>query len=111
MTSASAALPKGVERVYARADSGCEAVEAYERRGWQFIISARNTARLVEALKAAEWKPSPFDRVRKQQRVAAGALGTDALAGPGIVPVSSLAAYQWTFSTSMMREICSSSCG
>src|SRR5438093_10423707 len=32
---ASAALPKGVERVYARADSGCEAVEAYERRGWQ----------------------------------------------------------------------------
>ena len=59
---ASAALPKGVERVYARADSGfycCEAVEAYERRGWQFIISARKTARLVEALKAAEWKPSP----------------------------------------------------
>src|SRR5438552_5469680 len=46
---ASAALPKGVERVYARADSGfygCEAVEAYERRDWQFIISARKTARL-----------------------------------------------------------------
>ncbi len=59
---ASAALPKGVEMVYGRADSGfycCEAVEAYERRGWQFIISARKTARLVEALKAAEWKPSP----------------------------------------------------
>ncbi len=59
---ASAALPKGVERVYARADSGfycCEAVEAYERRGWQFIISARKTARLVDELKAAEWKPSP----------------------------------------------------
>jgi len=59
---ASAALPKGVERVYARADSGfycCEAVEAYERRGWQFIISARKTARLVEELKAAERKPSP----------------------------------------------------
>src|SRR2546422_813275 len=59
---ASAALPKGVERVYARADSGfycCEAVEAYERRGWQFIISARKTARLVDELKAAKWKPSP----------------------------------------------------
>jgi len=59
---ACAALPPGVKSVYARADSGfyCgEAVEAYERRGCQFIISARKTARLVEALKAAEWKPSP----------------------------------------------------
>jgi len=59
---ASAALPKGVERVYARADSGfycCEAVEAYERRDWQFIISARKTARLVDELKATDWKPSP----------------------------------------------------
>jgi hypothetical protein len=57
-----AALPPGVEIVYAREDSGfsCrEAVEAHERRGWPFIISARKTARLVEALKAAEWKPSP----------------------------------------------------
>jgi hypothetical protein len=56
-----AALPPGVETVYARADSGfyCrEAVESYEKRGCQFIISARKTARLVEALKAAEWKPS-----------------------------------------------------
>jgi hypothetical protein len=56
-----AALPPGVETVSARADSGfyCrEAVESYEKRGCQFIISARKTARLVEALKAAEWKPS-----------------------------------------------------
>ena len=59
---ACAALPPGVQSVYARADSGfyCgEAVEAYERRGCQFIISARKTARLVDELKAAEWKPSP----------------------------------------------------
>jgi hypothetical protein len=59
---ACAALPPGVKSVYARADSGfyCgEAVEAYERRGCQFIISARKTARLVDELKAAEWKPSP----------------------------------------------------
>jgi len=57
-----AALPPGVETVYARADSGfyCwEAVESYEKHHAQFIISARKTARLVEALKAAEWKPSP----------------------------------------------------
>ena len=56
-----AALPAGVETVYARADSGfyCrEAVEAYEERGWQFIVSARKTARLIEELKVAEWKPS-----------------------------------------------------
>jgi hypothetical protein len=57
-----AALPPGVEIVYARVDSGfyCwEAVESYEKHQVQFIISARKTARLVEALKAAEWKPSP----------------------------------------------------
>jgi Transposase DDE domain group 1 len=59
---AAAALPPGVEIVYARADSGFygrEAVEAYEGRGWQFIVSARKTARLVEELKMAPWKPSP----------------------------------------------------
>ena len=59
---ASAALPPGVEIVYARADSGFdggEAVVAYEGRGWQFIVSARKTARLLEALQAAGWKPSP----------------------------------------------------
>jgi Transposase DDE domain group 1 len=57
-----AALPPGVETVYARADSGfyCgEAVESYEQHHAQFIISARKTARLVEALKAAEWQSSP----------------------------------------------------
>jgi len=62
LESVSTALPPGIETVYAREDSGfyCwEAVEAHERRGWQFIISARKTARLVEVLKAAEWKPSP----------------------------------------------------
>ncbi len=62
LESVAASLPPGVEIVYAREDSGfyCwEAVEAHERRGWQFIISARKTARLVEVLKAAAWKPSP----------------------------------------------------
>ena len=57
-----AALPSQVTTIQARADSGfyCwEAVEAYEKRGVEFIISARKTARLVEELKAAEWKRSP----------------------------------------------------
>ena len=57
-----AALPPGVETVYARADSGfyCwEAVESYAKHGCQFILSARKTARLVEELKAAEWQGSP----------------------------------------------------
>jgi Transposase DDE domain group 1 len=56
-----AALPAQVERIFARADSGfyCwDAVAAYEDGGVQFIISARKTARLVEELKAAAWKPS-----------------------------------------------------
>ena len=55
-------LPKGVKRVYARADSGfyCrEAIEAYERKGWKYIVVARKTARLVEQLQKATWKPSP----------------------------------------------------
>jgi len=53
------ALPAGVEKIFARADSGfyCwDAVSAYQGRGVQFIISARKTARLVEALQAAVWK-------------------------------------------------------
>jgi hypothetical protein len=57
-----AALPPTVNTIYARADSGfyCgEAVEAYQSRGVQFIVSARKTSRLVEALWAADWKPSP----------------------------------------------------
>src|SRR4029077_9376788 len=51
-----------IQRIQARADSGfyCwEAVEAYEERGVEFIISGRKTSRLVNALKAAEWKASP----------------------------------------------------
>jgi hypothetical protein len=62
LESAWAALPEGVETVYARADSGfyCrEAVEAYERRGCGFIISARKTARLVDELRATAWTRSP----------------------------------------------------
>ena len=57
-----AALPRQVQRIQARADSGfyCwEAVQAYEQRDVEFIISARKTARLVEQLRAAEWKSSP----------------------------------------------------
>jgi len=57
-----AALPEGVETIYARADSGfycAEAVQAYEKAGVRFIISARKTARLVDELKAAQWTGSP----------------------------------------------------
>jgi hypothetical protein len=62
LESVCAALPSQVKTIYARADSGfyCwDAVEAYEKRGVQFIISAQKTSRLVEELKAAEWKRSP----------------------------------------------------
>lgn len=55
-----AGLPPQVKTIQARADSGfyCwEAVQAYEQRGVEFIISARKTSRLVDELKAAEWKP------------------------------------------------------
>ena len=55
-------LPETVETIYARADSGfyCwEAVQAYAVRGCQFIVSARKTARLVDALRAARWTRSP----------------------------------------------------
>jgi hypothetical protein len=57
-----ATLPPQVKTIYARADSGfyCgEAVEAYQNKGVQFIVSARKTSRLVEQLKAADWKQSP----------------------------------------------------
>jgi hypothetical protein len=56
------ALPSGVKQIYGRADSGfyCrEAVEAYEEFDARFAICARKTARLVEELRQAEWKPSP----------------------------------------------------
>lgn len=57
-----AAVPRSAETIYARADSGfyCnEAVEAYEKAGARFIISARKTSRLVDELKAATWTGSP----------------------------------------------------
>jgi|SRR5579872_791505 len=56
-----AALPPGVKQIYGRADSGfyCrEAVEGYEHLHAHFVICARKTARLVEQLQQAEWKPS-----------------------------------------------------
>ena len=62
LESVSEGLPPGVKTVYARADSGfyCgEAVEAYEKKNWQFIVVARKTSRLVDELKAAEWKRAP----------------------------------------------------
>jgi len=62
LESVFAALPPQVKGIFARADAGfyCgEAVEAYENRGVEFIVSARKTSRLVEELKAADWKRSP----------------------------------------------------
>ena len=62
LDSAFAALPPTVKTVYGRADSGfyCwEAVQAYEKSNCRFIVVARKTARLVEELKAADWKRSP----------------------------------------------------
>ena len=61
LKSVFAALPPQVQTIQARADSGfyCwDAVEAYEKRGVEFVISARKTPRLVEELKAANWKAS-----------------------------------------------------
>ena len=62
LRSVRAALPPGVKQIYGRADSGfyCrEAVEGYEEIGARFVLCARKTARLVEELRQAEWKPSP----------------------------------------------------
>ena len=62
LESVFAGLPPSVETIYARADSGfycAEAVEAYKKASVQFIISARKTSRLVDELKAADWKRSP----------------------------------------------------
>ncbi len=61
LDSAYAALPTTVKTVYARADSGfyCwEALPAYQKRNCRFILVARKTARLVNELKAADWKLS-----------------------------------------------------
>jgi len=57
-----ASVPKMVKTLLARADSGfyCwDAVEAYESVKCGFIIVARKTVRLVEQVKAAEWRQSP----------------------------------------------------
>ena len=62
LKSVFAALPPQVKTIHARADSGFYcwgAVEAYESQGVQFIISAQKTSRLVDELKAADWKRSP----------------------------------------------------
>ena len=56
-------LPSEVKLVYARADSGfyCwQAVEAYEKLKWRFIVMACKTARLVDQLQTAKWKRSPL---------------------------------------------------
>jgi hypothetical protein len=56
-------LPATVKIVYARADSGfycCQAIEAYEKKKWRYIVVARKTARLVEQLQSAKWKRSPL---------------------------------------------------
>jgi hypothetical protein len=61
LESVIAALPRQVTTIYARADAGfyCwEAVEAYEKHHCRFILVARKTSRLVERLRAAEWKRS-----------------------------------------------------
>jgi hypothetical protein len=54
LRSVGAALPPGVKQIYGR-----EAVEGYEQLNARFVIWARKTARLVEKLRQAEWKPSP----------------------------------------------------
>jgi hypothetical protein len=57
-----ASLPGCVRQIFARADSGfyCwEAVQAYEKASAQFIMVARKTSRLVEALHSTAWRPSP----------------------------------------------------
>jgi Transposase DDE domain group 1 len=62
LQSVFAALSQTVQTIYARADAGfycAEAVQAYEKAGAHFIIAARKTSRLVEELKAADWKRSP----------------------------------------------------
>jgi hypothetical protein len=64
LESVFAALPPQVKALYARADSGfyCrEAVEAYENKAVQFVLSARKTSRLVEELKAVGWKRTRTD--------------------------------------------------
>ena len=57
-----AVLPEGVERRYARADSGLycwDTVASYEKHDCRFVLSAHKSPRLVEELKAARWTGSP----------------------------------------------------
>jgi hypothetical protein len=59
-----AGLPKCVQKIFARADSGfyCwPAVQAYEKAKAQFIVVARKTPRLVQALETADWKRTKTD--------------------------------------------------
>ena len=62
LSSVAGALPPGVKTIFARADAGfyCwPAVQAYENHNWRFIMVVRRSVRLMEALRAAPWKPSP----------------------------------------------------
>jgi hypothetical protein len=62
LESVFAAVPMSAETIYARADSGfycADAVQAYEKAGARFIVSARKTSRLIDELKAAAWTGSP----------------------------------------------------
>src|SRR5437879_10574213 len=55
------ALPRCIQTIFARADSGfyCwEAVQAYEQAKAHSIFVARKTTRLLEQLQNADWKPS-----------------------------------------------------
>ena len=57
-----AAVPRGVGKIFARADAGfyCwEAVAADEKAKASFIIVARKTPRLLAELEKVHWKPSP----------------------------------------------------
>ena len=61
LQSVFAALPRCIQTIFARADAGfyCwEAVQAYEKAKAHFIIVACQTARLLEQLQTADWKPS-----------------------------------------------------
>ena len=70
LRSVIAALPEGIRKIFARADSGfycSEAVQAYQKAKAHFIIVARKTSRLLEQLQTADWKPSPQDRGQDEQ--------------------------------------------
>jgi hypothetical protein len=64
-----AAVPGGVNKIFARADAGfyCwDAVAAYERGKASFIITAHKTPRLLEELEKADWRPSPKTDAEEQ---------------------------------------------